>query len=55
MSKEQAKKPLRIVCRCNDVTEEEIIKAIKAGFNDIESLKRATLMEKIEKGKVKFS
>jgi len=42
VSKKQAKKPPRIVCKCNDVTEEEIIKAIKAGFDDIESLKRAT-------------
>jgi len=32
----------KIVCRCEDVTEEEIIDAIKQGYTDIESLKRYT-------------
>jgi len=30
----------KIICRCNDVTEEEVIKAIDKGYKDIESLKR---------------
>jgi len=32
----------KVVCRCEDVTEEEIIKAIKEGYDDLESLKRYT-------------
>lgn len=32
----------KIVCLCEDVAEEEIIDAIKQGYNDIESLKRYT-------------
>ncbi len=32
----------RIVCRCEDVSEEELIRAIEMGFDDIESLKRFT-------------
>ena len=32
----------RIVCRCEDLTEEEIGKAIASGRRDIESLKRLT-------------
>ena len=27
-------------CRCEDITEEDILKAIDEGFDDIESLKR---------------
>ncbi len=30
----------KIICRCNDVTEEDLIRAIDAGYKDIESLKR---------------
>ncbi|RLG72507.1 MAG: (2Fe-2S)-binding protein [Methanobacteriota archaeon] len=30
----------RIVCRCEDITEEEIVKAIKRGYKDLETLKR---------------
>ena len=30
----------RIICRCEDVTEEEIIEAIHMGFDSLESLKR---------------
>ena len=32
----------RIVCRCHDVTEEDIEDAIDAGYDDIETLKRIT-------------
>jgi NAD(P)H-nitrite reductase large subunit len=32
----------KIVCRCEDLTEEEIIHAIEEGYTDIESLKRYT-------------
>ncbi len=32
----------KIVCFCEDVTEEEIREAINQGFRDIESLKRFT-------------
>jgi len=32
----------KIVCLCEDVTEEELIDAIKQGYNNIESLKRYT-------------
>jgi NAD(P)H-nitrite reductase large subunit len=35
-------KDRKIVCRCEDLTEEEIIHAIKEGFRDIETLKRYT-------------
>ncbi len=31
-----------IICRCRDVTEEEIIEAINDGYNTIELLKRKT-------------
>ena len=31
---------MRIVCRCEDVTYDEVIKAIREGYTDIESLKR---------------
>ena len=30
----------RIVCRCEDITEQEIIDAIERGYDDLESLKR---------------
>lgn len=32
----------KIVCRCHDVTEDDIISAIKNGYDDLESLKRLT-------------
>ncbi len=32
----------KIVCRCEDLTEEDIIRAIEEGYDDIESLKRYT-------------
>ncbi len=32
----------RIVCRCHDVTEQDIEDAIDAGYDDIETLKRIT-------------
>ncbi|WP_290899622.1 (2Fe-2S)-binding protein [Ferroglobus sp.] len=35
-------KSRKIVCRCEDITEEEIIHAIEEGYDDIESLKRYT-------------
>jgi len=31
---------MKIVCRCEDITEEEILEAIDEGFCDLESLKR---------------
>ncbi len=31
-----------IICRCEDVTREEILKAIKEGFLDLETIKRYT-------------
>jgi bacterioferritin-associated ferredoxin len=30
----------KFVCLCHDITEEEIIKAIEDGYDDLESLKR---------------
>ena len=33
---------MKIVCRCEDVTEKEIIQAIEEGFDDIETLHRYT-------------
>ncbi|MFQ6129558.1 MAG: (2Fe-2S)-binding protein [Candidatus Hadarchaeaceae archaeon] len=32
----------KIVCICQDITEEEVVDAIKQGYDDIESLKRYT-------------
>ncbi len=32
----------KVVCRCEDLTEDEIIHAIELGYDDIESLKRYT-------------
>ena len=29
-----------IVCRCEDLTEEDVVKAIKDGFTDLEELRR---------------
>lgn len=31
-----------IICRCNDVTEEEIVKLLEEGVDDIELIKRLT-------------
>ncbi len=31
-----------IVCRCMDVTKDDILEAIKQGYTDIESIKRVT-------------
>ncbi|RLE71636.1 MAG: (2Fe-2S)-binding protein [Thermoprotei archaeon] len=31
---------MKIVCRCEDITYEEILEAIRSGYTDIESLKR---------------
>ncbi|WP_457591102.1 (2Fe-2S)-binding protein [Geoglobus sp.] len=35
-------KERKIVCRCEDLTEEEIIHAIEEGYDNLESLKRYT-------------
>ncbi len=35
-------KDRKVVCRCEDLTEEEIIHAIELGYDDLESLKRFT-------------
>jgi len=32
----------KVVCRCEDLTEDEILHAIELGYDDIESLKRYT-------------
>ncbi|MEM2122448.1 MAG: (2Fe-2S)-binding protein [Candidatus Bathyarchaeia archaeon] len=32
----------RIICRCEEVSEEEILKAIKEGANDLDAVKRKT-------------
>ena len=32
----------KIVCRCHDVTEEDLENAINSGYDDIETLKRVT-------------
>ncbi|MEM0089405.1 MAG: (2Fe-2S)-binding protein, partial [Archaeoglobaceae archaeon] len=32
----------KVVCRCEDLSEEEIVHAIELGYDDIESLKRYT-------------
>jgi len=32
----------KIVCRCHDITEEDIEAAIDAGYDDLETLKRIT-------------
>ncbi|HWG91703.1 MAG TPA: (2Fe-2S)-binding protein [Candidatus Thermoplasmatota archaeon] len=34
--------PKKIVCLCEDVTEHEVEEAVKAGYSDLESLKRYT-------------
>ncbi len=31
---------MRVVCRCEDVTYEDVVKAIREGYRDLESLKR---------------
>lgn len=33
---------LKIICRCEEITEEEIVNAIHAGHTTIKSIKRAT-------------
>ncbi len=33
---------MKIICRCEDITENDIVKAIREGYNDMESLKRVT-------------
>jgi len=32
----------KIVCRCHDVTEDDILSSIDNGYDDLESLKRLT-------------
>ena len=34
------KKKKAIVCRCEDITEEDVINAIKQGYTDIEELRK---------------
>lgn len=36
------KKDKNIICRCEEVTEEEVIEAIKAGARTVDDIKRAT-------------
>ena len=33
-------KKISIVCRCEDITEEDVIKAIEKGYTDIEELRK---------------
>jgi NAD(P)H-nitrite reductase large subunit len=33
-------KKISIVCRCEDITEEDVIKAIEEGYTDIEELRK---------------
>lgn len=35
-------KDKKIVCFCHDVTEQDIIEAVKMGYDDIETIKRFT-------------
>ena len=35
---------MKIVCRCNDVTEDEIIRVIEEGHTDIEEIKRILMV-----------
>jgi len=35
---------MKIVCRCNDVTEEDIIRVIEEGHTDIEEIKRILMI-----------
>jgi NAD(P)H-nitrite reductase large subunit len=35
---------VEIVCRCMDVTKEDILKAIEEGYTDIESIQRVTCL-----------
>jgi len=37
---EKSKRGDPIICRCNDVTESEIVEVIRKGFTDIEEIKR---------------
>jgi len=37
---EKSKRGDSIICRCNDVTESEIVEVIRKGFTDIEEIKR---------------
>ncbi|MCI4436097.1 MAG: (2Fe-2S)-binding protein [Ignisphaera sp.] len=39
MDKEVNRKPV-IICRCNDVTLDDIVEAVKAGIDDFEVLRR---------------
>lgn len=40
MRKRRARKPVTVVCRCEEVTEEEIRQAIRAGHHTLEAVKR---------------
>ncbi|MCD6461821.1 MAG: (2Fe-2S)-binding protein [Thermoplasmata archaeon] len=31
---------MRVICRCEDIDEEEVLRAIREGYTDLESLKR---------------
>ena len=33
-------KPVRIVCRCEDITYDDVVQAIREGCRDLETLKR---------------
>lgn len=40
MGRRMSRENPTIVCRCNDVTLEEVIQALEEGVNDLETLKR---------------
>ena len=35
---------VKIVCRCNDVTEEDIVRIIEEGYTDVEEIKRILMV-----------
>ena len=35
----------KIVCRCEDITENEVIKAIEEGYTDLEELRKKLRIE----------
>jgi len=36
---------MKVVCRCEDITYEDVIKAIREGYTDMESLKESLTLE----------
>lgn len=40
IDREKGEEDAKIVCRCNDVTEEEVLEAIESGITDLELLRK---------------